>query len=165
MAGRFRRIDARGNSVWLEATYNPIKDQHGRLYKVAKFANVVTEQVEKADLVRRAAELALAKATADQAGVEAEWRVAEAAVEQAQARLARIEGEAARIARAAGCATIITLGRRPQPLQAIEDGAPATVIEASLSAAAAYKGWIAGSLSPQGALVVDAGAAGRNFYE
>jgi glutamate 5-kinase len=67
---------------------------------------------------------------------------------------------AARIARAAGCATIITLGRRPQPLQAVEDGAPATVIEASLSAAAAYKGWIAGSLSPQGALVVDAGAAG-----
>ena len=67
---------------------------------------------------------------------------------------------AARIARAAGCATIITLGRRPQPLQAIEDGAPATVIEASLSATAAYKGWIAGSLSPQGALVVDAGAAG-----
>ena len=67
---------------------------------------------------------------------------------------------AARIARAAGCATIITLGRRPQPLQAVEDGAPATVIEASLSATAAYKGWIAGSLSPQGALVVDAGAAG-----
>jgi len=67
---------------------------------------------------------------------------------------------AARIARAAGCATIITLGSRPQPLKAIEDGAPATVIEASLSATAAYKGWIAGSLSPQGALVVDAGAAG-----
>ena len=67
---------------------------------------------------------------------------------------------AARIARAAGCATIITLGRRPRPLQAIEDGAAATVIEASLSATAAYKGWIAGSLSPQGALVVDAGAAG-----
>jgi glutamate 5-kinase len=67
---------------------------------------------------------------------------------------------AARIARAAGCATIITLGRRPQPLKAIEDGAPTTVIEASLSAAAAYKGWIAGSLAPQGALVVDAGAAG-----
>lgn len=58
VAGRFRRIDARGNTVWLEATYNPIKDQHGRLYKVAKFANVVTEQVEKADLVRGAAELA-----------------------------------------------------------------------------------------------------------
>jgi glutamate 5-kinase len=67
---------------------------------------------------------------------------------------------AARIARAAGCTTIITLGRRPEPLRAIEDGAPTTVIEASLSAAAAYKGWIAGSLAPQGALVVDDGAAG-----
>ena len=47
----------------------------------------------------RAAELALAKATADHAGVEAEWRVAEAAVDQAESRLARIEAEAARIAR------------------------------------------------------------------
>jgi len=66
---------------------------------------------------------------------------------------------AARIARAAGCATIITLGTRPEPLKAVEDGAAATVIEAAVSASAAYKGWIAGSLSPQGTLVVDAGAA------
>jgi glutamate 5-kinase len=66
---------------------------------------------------------------------------------------------AARIARAAGCATIITLGTRPEPLKAVEEGAASTVIEASVSAAAAYKGWIAGSLAPQGALIVDAGAA------
>ncbi len=66
---------------------------------------------------------------------------------------------AAGIARAAGCATIVTLGSRPQPLQAVEDGAPATVFAPATTAAAAYKGWIAGSLAPQGALVVDAGAA------
>ncbi|MES2034519.1 MAG: glutamate 5-kinase [Pseudomonadota bacterium] len=66
---------------------------------------------------------------------------------------------AARIARAAGCATIITLGTRPEPLKAVEDGAAATVIEAATSASAAYKGWIAGSLHPQGAVIVDAGAA------
>ncbi len=66
---------------------------------------------------------------------------------------------AARIARAAGCATIITLGGRPNPLQAVEDGAPATVIEAGVSATAAYKSWIAGSLAPAGTLTVDAGAA------
>jgi glutamate 5-kinase len=66
---------------------------------------------------------------------------------------------AARIARAAGCATLITLGSRPAPLQAIEDGALATVIEAGASPAAAYKAWIAGSLAPQGWLTVDAGAA------
>ena len=66
---------------------------------------------------------------------------------------------AARIARAAGCATIITLGSRPHPLRAIEDGAPSTIIEAAVSPAAAYKSWIAGSLAPAGALTVDAGAA------
>ena len=66
---------------------------------------------------------------------------------------------AARIAQHAGCATLITLGSRPSPLEAIEDGAPATLIEPSTTPQAAYKSWIAGSLAPQGALVVDAGAA------
>jgi glutamate 5-kinase len=66
---------------------------------------------------------------------------------------------AARIASAAGCATVITLGARPSPLQAVEDGERATVIEPSTTPAAAYKAWIAGSLAPAGALVVDAGAA------
>jgi glutamate 5-kinase len=66
---------------------------------------------------------------------------------------------AARIASAAGCATVITLGQRPSPLQAVEDGERSTVIEPSTTPAAAYKAWIAGSLAPAGALVVDPGAA------
>jgi glutamate 5-kinase len=66
---------------------------------------------------------------------------------------------AARIAAAAGCATIITLGSRPAPLLAVEQGEAATVIEAGATPAAAYKGWIAGSLAPQGSLRVDDGAA------
>ncbi len=66
---------------------------------------------------------------------------------------------AARMAGAGGCATVITIGARPRPLAAIEDGALATVIEPSTTPAAAYKAWIAGSLAPGGALVVDDGAA------
>ncbi|MXO73635.1 AAA family ATPase [Altererythrobacter aerius] len=50
-------------------------------------------RLEDADRASRTAELGLAKATADQAGVEAEWRVAEAEVTQAEARLARIAVE------------------------------------------------------------------------
>jgi glutamate 5-kinase len=65
---------------------------------------------------------------------------------------------AARIAQQAGCATVITLGRRPAPLQALEAGERATIIEPALSAKAAYKAWIGGSLAPAGTLVVDAGA-------
>ncbi|HXQ14693.1 MAG TPA: glutamate 5-kinase, partial [Caulobacteraceae bacterium] len=66
---------------------------------------------------------------------------------------------AARIAAAAGCSTLITLGRRPSPLRAVEDGALATLFQAPGTPAAAYKAWIAGSLSTAGALVVDDGAA------
>jgi glutamate 5-kinase len=66
---------------------------------------------------------------------------------------------AARIAQQAGCATVITLGSRPAPLAAVEAGEAATVIEPTLSARAAYKAWIGGSLAPHGGLTVDAGAA------
>ncbi len=68
---------------------------------------------------------------------------------------------AARIAHGAGCATLVTLGRRDGigPLAAVEAGARATLFTPHATPAAAYKQWIAGSLSPEGALVVDAGAA------
>jgi glutamate 5-kinase len=65
---------------------------------------------------------------------------------------------AARIAAAAGCATLIALGRRPSPLEALEDGAPHTLIDAVGAPAAAYKAWIAGTLTPQGSIAVDDGA-------
>ncbi|WEK47515.1 MAG: AAA family ATPase [Candidatus Andeanibacterium colombiense] len=52
--------------------------------------------VERNESASRTAELELARATADHAGVEAEWRVAEAEVSQAQARLARLDSEARR---------------------------------------------------------------------
>lgn len=68
---------------------------------------------------------------------------------------------AARIARGAGCATLIALGRPVTgggPLAAIEAGARCTLFEPSATPAAAYKAWIAGSLAPQGALTVDDGA-------
>ncbi len=66
---------------------------------------------------------------------------------------------AARIAAAAGCRTLIALGRALRPLEALESGARHTAFEASEAPAAAYKAWIAGTLVPRGVVVVDAGAA------
>ena len=67
---------------------------------------------------------------------------------------------AARIAHGAGCATLITLGRRDGvgPLSAVMAGAKATLFEPHATPAAAYKQWIAGSLAPQGGVTVDDGA-------
>ena len=58
----------------------------------------LADATEKAERASRTAELDLARATADHAGVEAEWRVAEAAIEAARGRLARLERERERIA-------------------------------------------------------------------
>ena len=55
-------------------------------------------QSEDAERASRTAELALAKATADNAGVEAEWRVVEAEIAQAKQRLERVEAEGRRMA-------------------------------------------------------------------
>lgn len=41
-SGEFRRIDARGNDVWINATYNPIIDSEGQPFKVVKFASDIT---------------------------------------------------------------------------------------------------------------------------
>ena len=67
--------------------------------------------------------------------------------------------EAARIARSAGCVTLIVSGLEPHPLKALDRGARHTMITAPATPVAAYKSWIAGSLEPAGSLVVDDGAA------
>ena len=58
VADRFRRIDAQGRTVWLEASYNPVHDAYGRLYKIIKFATVITDQVNREQAVAEAATIA-----------------------------------------------------------------------------------------------------------
>ncbi|WPX86684.1 Biofilm dispersion protein BdlA [Pseudomonas asiatica] len=58
VADRFKRIDAHGRVVWLEASYNPIFDAHDVLYKVVKFATVITDQVNQEQAVAEAADVA-----------------------------------------------------------------------------------------------------------
>jgi len=58
VADRFKRVDANGRVVWLEASYNPIIDAHDVLYKVVKFATVITDQVNQEQAVAQAADIA-----------------------------------------------------------------------------------------------------------
>ncbi|MDI9778093.1 PAS domain-containing methyl-accepting chemotaxis protein [Pseudomonas putida] len=58
VADRFKRIDAHGRTIWLEASYNPIFDAHDVLYKVVKFATVITDQVNQELAVAQAADIA-----------------------------------------------------------------------------------------------------------
>uniref|UniRef100_A0A486XLN3 Methyl-accepting chemotaxis protein n=1 Tax=Rheinheimera sp. BAL341 TaxID=1708203 RepID=A0A486XLN3_9GAMM len=47
-SGRFQRKDLKGNTVWLESTYNPIINEAGHVYKVIKFAADITDRVQNA---------------------------------------------------------------------------------------------------------------------
>jgi glutamate 5-kinase len=71
--------------------------------------------------------------------------------------------EAARIAMQAGCAMLIAegepRGKVKQPLAAIEAGARATLFLPGGEPRSTRKAWIAGAVSPAGAVVVDDGAA------
>ncbi|AGZ37019.1 methyl-accepting chemotaxis protein [Pseudomonas sp. SWI6] len=58
VADRFKRVDAHGRVVWLEASYNPIFDAQDVLYKVVKFATVITDQVNQELAVAQAADIA-----------------------------------------------------------------------------------------------------------
>jgi methyl-accepting chemotaxis protein len=58
VAGRFKRVDSHGRVVWLEASYNPVLDANERLYKVVKFATVITDQVNREQAVADAASIA-----------------------------------------------------------------------------------------------------------
>ena len=66
---------------------------------------------------------------------------------------------AARICMSAGCATLIANGHTEKPLAAVINGGNHTWFLPSNSPLAARKQWIAGTLTPSGRLLIDAGAA------
>lgn len=46
-SGQCERVNQRGDTVWLEATYNPVLDPDGRPVKVVKFATDVTDRINR----------------------------------------------------------------------------------------------------------------------
>ena len=70
----------------------------------------------------------------------------------------RTKLDAARIAVGAGCRMAIASGRTVRPIAALRAGGKATWFLPSATPGAARKQWIAGTLSPKGAVRVDLGA-------
>jgi len=58
--GKFQRHDKFGNTVWLEASYNPVLDEHGKVVRVIKFASDITARVQQELATQQAAEVASA---------------------------------------------------------------------------------------------------------
>ncbi len=62
LSRQFERKTASGETIYLEATYNPVVDEAGQVVKVLKFATDVSSQKHKADEIRQAAELSFTTA-------------------------------------------------------------------------------------------------------
>lgn len=62
--GKFKRVASGGKSIWLEATYNPVVDESGRVFKVVKFATDITSETEAEHAAHRA--VASARTTSQQ---------------------------------------------------------------------------------------------------
>ena len=57
-SGKFRRFNKLGEELWLEASYNPVLNEKGKVEKIIKIASDITESVRQSESVREAAELA-----------------------------------------------------------------------------------------------------------
>ncbi len=44
-SGQYRRFGKNGREIWIQASYNPIRDLNDRVFKIVKYATDVTEQV------------------------------------------------------------------------------------------------------------------------
>jgi len=56
--GLFKRKGKGGNTVWIEATYNPVFDDQNNVVKITKLASDITERIERQLAIQHAAEIA-----------------------------------------------------------------------------------------------------------
>ncbi len=59
-SGQFKRKNAAGEMLWLEATYNPIYSPDGRVTRIIKFASDITRKVNEQNSIASASEHAVA---------------------------------------------------------------------------------------------------------
>src|SRR5947207_3572973 len=52
-SAEYKRIGKGGKEVWIQASYNPITDVNGTLFKVVKYATDITPQVNAREELKR----------------------------------------------------------------------------------------------------------------
>ncbi|HET7313390.1 MAG TPA: methyl-accepting chemotaxis protein, partial [Salinisphaera sp.] len=52
-SGLFQRVGKSGREVWIQASYNPIYDKSGRLFKIVKYATDVTERTRATHMLHQ----------------------------------------------------------------------------------------------------------------
>ncbi|PXA74003.1 methyl-accepting chemotaxis protein [Vibrio sp. 11986-1-5] len=53
-SGLFKRLTKYGEEIWIEATYNPIFDDQGKVVRVTKFASDITDRIQRSKRIEEA---------------------------------------------------------------------------------------------------------------
>ena len=109
-SGQFERVDKRGQTLWLEANYNPVYDASGRLCKVVKFASDVTSMVQQHERDAQSATQAYHISVATRKVAEQGTEVIQQAASEMRHIAENIEGSSSLIAQ---------LGERSEQITAI----------------------------------------------
>lgn len=129
---RFERVDKYGHTVFLEASYNPIFDAKGRLYKVVKFASDITAQVTN---LQTAAESAHATSVQNDACAQKGSQVVQQTVQTIEA-ISKDLNEAAQSIDAVSKQSDI-IGKIVQTIRGIADQTNLLALNAAIEAARA----------------------------
>ncbi len=74
VAGRYRRVARGGRAIWVQANYNPLPDNYGKIFKIAIYWTDVSDQVEAAlalqTAVRQVEEAVRNKDLSERIGIE-----------------------------------------------------------------------------------------------
>jgi len=108
--GQFERVGKRGQTLWVEACYNPVYDAGGRLCKVVKFASDITSRVEKHEQDAKSASEAYHLSIETRKVAEHGTGVIQQAATEMREIASNIEGSSALIAK---------LGERSEQITAI----------------------------------------------
>jgi len=57
-SGLFQRRNSNGASIWIEASYNPIMNEAGKVVKIVKLASNITDRIERSHAIAEASEVA-----------------------------------------------------------------------------------------------------------
>lgn len=129
---RFERVDKYGHTVFLEASYNPIFDAKGRLYKVVKFASDITAQVSN---LQTAAESAHATSVQNDACAQIGSQVVQQTVQTIEAISKDLNEAASSIDAVSKQSEII--GKIVQTIRGIADQTNLLALNAAIEAARA----------------------------
>lgn len=61
-SGLFERVTKSGQTVWLEATYNPVMNESGEVQVIVKFASDITTRIHQSQAIKASSQLAHATA-------------------------------------------------------------------------------------------------------